>query len=167
MISKRCERSPCHVPAILARCQSPEQDPAPNRARPLTGKCYWAAGPRLQPWAGPCLAFFFFFKFRQVFKCCGSESAKGCSLHDSISVKDHRKDVALLALPSRNLPSRRSPGVEPAHALERPEDGGGNRRTFFQIRGSQKPLRAFVTNFRSSLDFRRHFRVKDPEPKHR
>lgn len=38
---------------------------------------------------------------------------------------------------------------------------------FFQIRGSQKPLRAFVTNFRSSLDFRRHFRVKDPEPRHR
>ncbi|CAO2612917.1 hypothetical protein LEMLEM_LOCUS15825 [Lemmus lemmus] len=43
----------------------------------------------------------------------------------------------------------------------------GPAALFFQIRGSQKPLRAFVTNFRSSLDFRRHFRVKDPEPRHR
>lgn len=104
MISKRCERSPCHVPAILARCQSPEQalDPAPNRARPLTGWCYWATGPRLQLWAGPCLVFFFFFKFRQFFKCCRSKSAKDCSLHDSISVKDHRNDVALLALPPQS-----------------------------------------------------------------
>lgn len=74
----------------------------------------------------------------------------------------------MLSLPSRNSALGATvPGVEPAHAPERPEDGGGTRRTFFQIRGSQKPLRAFVTNFRSSLDFRRHFRVKDPEPRHR
>lgn len=47
-----------------------------------------------------------------------------------------------------------------------PKMAVGLAALFFQIRESQKPLRAFVTNFRSSLDFRRHFRVKDPEPRH-
>lgn len=53
---------PRHVPAIVAGCQSPERalDPAPSRARPLTGGRYWATGPCLAV-GGTLLGFFFFF----------------------------------------------------------------------------------------------------------